>query len=72
MIELFTLRGHFGLINDNAEFYCETSQGHIMQTSRRISETPLSLDGDARQKAIMQLSKSASEAADAITQRSKP
>jgi hypothetical protein len=71
MIELFTLRGHFGLINDNAEFYCEMSQGHIMPTFRRISETPLSLDAGARQKAIMQLSKSASEAADAITRRSK-
>lgn len=71
MIELFTLRGHFGLINDNAEFYCEMSQEHIMPTFRRISTTSLSLDAGPRQKAIMQLSKSAIEAADAITQRSK-
>jgi hypothetical protein len=71
MIELLALRSHFGLINDNARTYCEMSQAYIMPTSRRINSTPLTVDADAQRKAIAQLTKSASEAADAVMQRLK-
>ena len=56
-VKLLTLRGHFAVINDNAQFYSLISRDHIMPALHDVGKLPIDSTSEQhrhRQAALLQ------------------
>lgn len=66
-VKLLSLRGHFAVINDNAQFYSQISQAHIIPAIDEVGALPIaSTSKDVRTGAADLLTKRTIESAIAI------
>ena len=66
-VKLLTLRGHFAVINDNAQFYSQISRAHIRPAVDEVGRLPIdSISDDIRTRAADMLSERTMESARAI------
>lgn len=64
--QILMLRGHFGVIKDNAEFYSKVSDLYILPTLDEVNSLPVHASKEEQQLAAAKLTSSATESAKAI------
>lgn len=66
-VKLLSLRGHFAVINDNANFYSQISREHIIPAIYEVGELPIhSTSDEVRRRAAILLLENTTNSAKAI------